>query len=135
MPQRLYPWGDAFGQEYANSFASGVGASNRLGSYPRGMSPYGCQELSGNVWEWTRSIFGKWDQEKKEFGQAFQYPYETGRAREDLTADIWHGRVIRGGSWENQESWSRCGFRDRISPYDRYVILGFRVVLSPFTHL
>ena len=42
-------------------------------------------------------------------------------------------RVLRGGSFSNNDRYVRCGARDSIGPYCRYDDLGFRVILSPFT--
>ncbi len=28
-----------------------------MGSEPRNTSPYGCLDMSGNIWEWTRSLY------------------------------------------------------------------------------
>ena len=40
-------------------------------------------------------------------------------------------RAIRGGSWSHESSSCRASYRDRLTPDDRDVSLGFRVVLSP----
>jgi formylglycine-generating enzyme required for sulfatase activity len=56
LPRRDYPWGEGFDLEKANAEAS-IGETSALGAYPAGASPYGCEELSGNVWEWTRSLW------------------------------------------------------------------------------
>jgi formylglycine-generating enzyme required for sulfatase activity len=69
-PQRAYPWGDDWDAEKANA-AMNVGDQHaRL--LRTGRSPYGCGDLSGNVWEWTRSLWGTdWRQ------PAFVYPYDA----------------------------------------------------------
>jgi hypothetical protein len=76
-------------------------------------APYGCEDLAGNVWEWTRSLWGT-DWRKPDF----VYPYDArDLKREDLAApdDIW--RVVRGGSWFNRRGGARCASRERGSPW------------------
>jgi formylglycine-generating enzyme required for sulfatase activity len=51
-PYRRYPPGDDFGPELANFAETGIHATNAVGCFARGASPYGVEELSGNVWEW-----------------------------------------------------------------------------------
>jgi len=72
-----------------------------MGSYPAGNSPYGCEDMVGNVWEWTSSN------------------YDTSR------------RVLRGGSCFTDADLARCAYRLDLSPDDRSVNLGFRVCASP----
>ncbi len=54
---RIYPWGDSFDKARANTSEGGKGTTTPIGSYPNGASPYGAQEMAGNVWEWTSSLF------------------------------------------------------------------------------
>ena len=67
----------------------------RQGASSSGRSPYGCDDMAGNVWEWTRSLWGT-DWRKPEFG----YPYDANHPkREGLDAGDEVLRVVRGGSW------------------------------------
>ncbi len=89
---RIYPWGDKFDSDCANTSESGIGRTSAVGCFPTGKSPYDILDMSGNVWEWTRSLWGK-DSSKPEFA----YPYDPkDKRREDLNASREVLRVLRG---------------------------------------
>ncbi|MCA9795358.1 MAG: SUMF1/EgtB/PvdO family nonheme iron enzyme, partial [Candidatus Eremiobacteraeota bacterium] len=54
---RLFPWGDRFESHRLNSAEGGRQATSAVGSFPNGVSPFGCQDMVGNVWEWTASAW------------------------------------------------------------------------------
>jgi len=72
---RIYPWGNDFKPGYGNIIerttpssgetpicklpTRGRGAHFKLpgGSFPKGASPYGCHDMSGNVWEWVSDVW------------------------------------------------------------------------------
>jgi formylglycine-generating enzyme required for sulfatase activity len=83
-----------------------------------GASPYGVEDLSGNVWEWTRNLYRG-------------YPYDPGDGREDLEAGRTVHRVLRGGAFYNEARSVRCAYRYWNLPFYRFRDFGFRVVASP----
>ena len=114
---RTYPWGEGINPERANYGATKVGTTNTVGSYPRGASPYGVLDMSGNVWEWTRSVYKP-------------YPYVASDGREDFKVS--GPRVLRGGSFD-YGGWSvRAANRLDCEPDFRSDNIGFRVVVSRF---
>jgi formylglycine-generating enzyme required for sulfatase activity len=123
---RIYPWGDESPNETRCNFGSPGGRTTPVGHYsPRGDSPYGCADMAGNVWEWTRSLWGEsW--EKPDFG----YPYDPGDGREDLEAGGGVLRVLRGGAFDFSVRLVRCAYRRWGNPNYRSWIDGFRVVAS-----
>jgi iron(II)-dependent oxidoreductase len=50
---REYPWEGGFDKEKCNTKESGIGKTTRVTRYPNGISPAGCYDMVGNVWEWT----------------------------------------------------------------------------------
>ncbi|HLF28158.1 MAG TPA: SUMF1/EgtB/PvdO family nonheme iron enzyme [Anaerolineae bacterium] len=119
---RVYPWGDDFSPDRANTLDGRVLTTTPVGVYDNA-GPCGAFDMSGNVWEWTRSRWGDDPQTP-----TFRYPYsENLDERERPDADDY--RVVRGGSWGSGASLARCAFRGWNTPVDRYYATGFRCVL------
>jgi formylglycine-generating enzyme required for sulfatase activity len=124
---RTFPWGDEPDPNRANYGASGVNATSAVGCFPGGASPSGCHDMSGNVWEWTRSLWGKdWE------NPTHRYPYDLADDRENLKAPTSIRRVLRGGAFGNYPWDVHCAYRDHYNPDFRDLVIGFRVVVSPF---
>ncbi len=123
---RIYPWGDEPDTKKANYLETGIGDTTEVGSFPEGASPYGLLDMAGNVWEWTRSLWGD-DVDEPEF----KYPYDPEDGREDLEARDEVLRVLRGASFGSLERLVRCASRLRLNPGHGYGFIGFRVVFSP----
>jgi formylglycine-generating enzyme required for sulfatase activity len=124
---RRYPWGKKPDPQRANFRDTGIGTTNTVGCFPGGASPYGVEEMSGNVWEWTRSLWGP-DYSKPKY----RYPYDATDGREDLAAGENVLRVLRGGWFNFTSRLVRCAFRIRYLPYLWFNLIGFRVVSFPF---
>jgi len=97
---RKYPWGDEFDKNKCNSEESGIKGTTSVTKYVNGVSPYGCYDMAGNVWEWTAS----W--------------YDQGQSK---------GRkVLRGASWNHDPINLRCANRHWVVPRNSYQLNGFR---------
>jgi formylglycine-generating enzyme required for sulfatase activity len=112
---RTYPWGVRWDAARANTWEGHVLRPTPVGVYPDGITPEGVHDLSGNVWEWTRSLY-------------CPYPYLADDGREALGAEGY--RVVRGGSWGHAQRGARCASRYRLIPDSFNGSLGFRVVVS-----
>jgi formylglycine-generating enzyme required for sulfatase activity len=115
---RRYPWGEGRDPNRANCDDTGIGTTSAVGCFLGGASPFGVEDLSGNVWEWTRSLWK-------------DYPYDPKDGREDLEVGGDVRRVVRGGAFFNSAVGVRCAFRHRHYPSTRDSYFGFRVVVSP----
>jgi formylglycine-generating enzyme required for sulfatase activity len=113
---RIYPWDDDWDEARCNTAEAGPGDTTPVGLYPDGASASGALDMSGNVWEWTSSLFKP-------------YPYDLKDGREDPTSD--EERVLRGGAFFDDQWSARCAYRHWYYPYYRYGFIGFRVALSP----
>nr|CAA6812010.1 MAG: Unknown protein [uncultured Thiotrichaceae bacterium] len=123
-PERTYPWGNEEASAELLNYDFNVAGVTTGGIYPRGVSPYGCHDLSGGVWECTRSEGGD-----------FPYPAvgtEDWKQREgsELTSC-----VFRGGAFGSLQYDVRCAIRYNFRPVGRGDVVGFRVVLSPLLSL
>jgi len=113
---RIYPWGNEPRRDRANYAGRGTAP---VGSLECPECPFGLLDMSGNVWEWTRSPY-----------QA--YPYDESDDREGLDEDaLW---VMRGGSFGDQEQNIRTAIRGGADPGVRRPFIGFRVVIAPPTN-
>ncbi|MDM8519240.1 SUMF1/EgtB/PvdO family nonheme iron enzyme [Anaerolineales bacterium HSG6] len=93
--------------------------------YETGQSPYGCFDMVGNVWEWTRSQGG--EVRKNEF----PYPYQIGDERENYDfSNTRLLRVLRGRSYEDSPADIRTTARFKEAPNTTQYNRGFRVVLD-----
>ena len=85
---RIYPWGNQWDAMRCNSAESGLGKTTSVHAYPQGASPSGLLDMAGNVWEWTRSLWGK-----------------SGKIQ---TTDIHTGRLTGVRTWRPGERYSVC---------------------------
>jgi formylglycine-generating enzyme required for sulfatase activity len=106
---RTYPWGEEADPNRANFAETGLWRSSAVGCFPTGASPYGCEEMSGNVLEWTPK-----------------------NRQVDIHVPTLRYGVLRGGSWLSNAQSIRCIFSSSFPPDRSYFTIGFRVVLSPF---
>ncbi len=108
----IYPWGDAFDARRCNTSESGRASTSPVGTYPLGASPYGVEEMAGNVWEWTSTI-------------PRAYPYDAGDGRESFNEFARH--VLRGGSWRSDARGARAAYRFSAVPGGALADSGFRL--------
>jgi len=54
---RNYPWGSAWDPAAANTNGSGSNGPAPVGSFPRGRTLEGVEDMVGNVWEWTSTPY------------------------------------------------------------------------------
>ena len=115
---RLYPWGDAVPDAQRCNFNQNVKDTTPVGKYsPRGDSPFGCVDMAGNVYEWVADWY------------ADDY-YKNSPASNPAGPDSGQSRVLRGGSWYDDDEVARSANRN---DYDlSYAIndVGFRCARS-----
>ena len=125
---RNYAYGPEFDTARCNTFETHIRRTTPVGVFPHGGTPEGIHDLSGNVYEWTRTIWGT-DLSTSEF----PYPYNAEDGR-DNQADGTSRRVVRGGSWYRDQIHARAAARDNDHPTARNNSCGFRLVRRPPSH-
>jgi formylglycine-generating enzyme required for sulfatase activity len=117
--KRVYPWGDTWEGTRVNT-AEGrrKWLTTPAGCFPGGVSPYGVQDMIGNVWEWTASKYSRDVRSRPNDPQIEHY-------------------VLRGSSCVSLSTNARATYRgSRLPPHYWRYHLGFRIVLGrPFSTL
>lgn len=83
---RVYPWGNTWDANKANTMESREQDTRAVGSYPGGASPYGALDMAGNVREWVADWYSE------------SY-YASSPARNPPGPSNGTRRVVRGGEW------------------------------------
>jgi gamma-glutamyl hercynylcysteine S-oxide synthase len=110
-----YPWGEEPPNYHLCNHGNHLGNTAPVDAFPNGVSPAGCYDMLGNVWEWTASIFDAYP--------GFEsYPY-TGYSQTYFDGEH---RVLKGGSWATHSQTLRASFRNWYDPGVRQIIAGFR---------
>ncbi|MBK8455149.1 MAG: SUMF1/EgtB/PvdO family nonheme iron enzyme [Thiofilum sp.] len=120
-PQRRYPWGSELTDEHLN-YDGNINQVTTVGIYALGASPYGCEDMVGNVWEWTRS--------KKD---AYPYPAVGTKKwwQRTATEDKSAVSVLRGGAFFFLRRYVRCAVRFNRWRDGRDFDVGFRCCAVP----
>jgi serine/threonine-protein kinase len=90
--QRAYPWGGSIPSCIFTNFSDCEDDSTAVGLHPKGASPFGVQDMSGNAREWVAD----WYQENY---------YEESPNRNPPGPNVGLFRVLRGGSWYDVSSY------------------------------
>lgn len=107
---RIWPWGNMFDRNKANIREFEAAGTLPVGSFPAGASPYGVQDMAGNVAEWTADWYEA-------------YPGSTLKRKA-----FGINKVVRGGAWTLfAEPYSRAAHRSIAQDPDKqHRSVGFR---------
>jgi formylglycine-generating enzyme required for sulfatase activity len=124
---RKFPWGNYDGRGDLANFADrntvfawsdreiddGYAESSPVGAFPLGASPFGIEDMAGNVWEWCLNYYEL---------------YRPGPKVNPRGPTSGTKRVHRGGSWKSRFSSLRTTVRSSNVPGFSCNDLGFRIV-------
>jgi formylglycine-generating enzyme required for sulfatase activity len=114
---RRFPWGNNWDSSLANTQDSNFGGVVPVGSYPKGASPYGLLDMSGNVSEWVADTF------------TFDY-YTYAPRYNPQGPDIVMDHGLRGGSYQSATKYATTYFRDSSHSALPNARVGFRCAIS-----
>jgi iron(II)-dependent oxidoreductase len=116
--ERSYPWGEEAPDKVYGNFHFQQWEPVPVGSHPAGASAFGVQDLVGNGWEWTRTVFGP-------FPGFTPLPFYPG-----YSAKFFDGKhyVLKGGSPRTAACLLRRSFRTWCSHHVPHVYATFRCV-------
>ena len=109
-----FPWGnESPTEEKCNLLESHYWGCTEIGTYPQGSSSSGCQQMIGDIWEWTSSEFTGFPGFKTGF---------------DEYNDKWftNQKVLRGGSFGTPKMSIRASYRNFFRLDERWLFSGFR---------
>jgi iron(II)-dependent oxidoreductase len=97
-------------------------------AFPQGASPFGCEDMVGNVREWTNTLWGN-DYETP----TYSYPYQANDGREKGDEDTTSYRIVRSSTYQDRLTRHRCSARAWYAPDNKNRRRGFRIVMAhPF---
>ncbi len=109
-----FPWGnEEVDPARANLFENGLWSPAPIGAFPQGANDSGCQQMIGDVWEWTTSDY---------------VPYPGFKSEFDEYNDKWfvNQKVLRGGSFATPQVHIRSTYRNFFHAHERWMTSGFR---------
>lgn len=116
---RPYPWGTKSPDYTLANFLGFSKSTSKVGSFPKGNSPYGISDMAGNVMEWVNDAY-----------ESGYYTYGPKENPKGPPPSVLCFRVVRGGSFmhseENLLTYKRFRFRQNF--WDKF--LGFRCARS-----
>jgi ergothioneine biosynthesis protein EgtB len=116
--ERAFPWGDEAPDSSRGNFDFARWDPAPVTAYPAGASAFGVEDLLGNGWEWTRTIFAPFP--------GFQaFSFYSG-----YSANFFDGQhfVMKGASARTAATMLRRSFRNWFQPHYPFVYAGFRCV-------
>ncbi len=104
---RYFPWGNEWRKEathWAKSGANtnGVRGTSAIATYPASRSPYGIEDMAGNVFEYTSTFTDKPDPEV----------------------------ILKGCGWDDYPGFCRAAYEHDRPVNSKHILFGFRLVLE-----
>lgn len=100
---QYFPWGNEWQDNATNWQGSGLESTSEVGEYPLSQSIYGVEDMAGNVFEFTSTVFERDEQMRT---------------------------VMKGCAWDDLPGFCRTAYRHSRPVTYRHILFGFRLVKS-----
>ncbi|MGK7926655.1 MAG: formylglycine-generating enzyme family protein, partial [Spirulina sp.] len=98
---RYFPWGNQWQDEATNFWNSDLWHTSAIASYPLSKSPYGVEDMAGNVFEWTDTLVKRGLQTRA---------------------------ILKGCSWDDLPGFCRGAYQHSRPIKSRHILFGFRLI-------
>ncbi|MEL6816180.1 MAG: SUMF1/EgtB/PvdO family nonheme iron enzyme [Cyanobacteria bacterium J06598_3] len=99
---RYFPWGSQWRNDGTNWAKNGPEGTSAIATYPASISPYGIEDMAGNVFEYTSTLVDK-------------SPPEV---------------ILKGCGWDDYPGFCRAAYEHDRPLTARHILFGFRLVLE-----
>lgn len=101
---RYFTWGNDWQDQATNWQKHGPEGTSRVGAYPLSKSIYGVEDMAGNVFEFTSTVYTQDSQERA---------------------------IMKGCAWDDLPGFCRTAYRHGRPTTYRHILFGFRLVSDP----
>ncbi|MEA5467882.1 formylglycine-generating enzyme family protein [Spirulina sp. 06S082] len=98
---RYFPWGNYWQNDATNFGGSDRDRTSAIAAYPLSQSPYGVEDMAGNVFEWTKTLTKRGEQNRA---------------------------ILKGCSWDDLPGFCRSAYQHTRPIESRHILFGFRLV-------
>lgn len=100
---RYFPWGNNWQNDATNWSKNGPYGTSAIATYPLSQGPYGHEDMSGNVFEYTSTLI------QKDTGQEV---------------------ILKGCGWDDYPGFCRAAYQHDRPVTSKHILFGFRLVLE-----
>ena len=101
---RYFPWGSEWRNDGTNWAKNGPYGTNAIAAYPLSQSPYGIEDMAGNVFEYTSTLVEK----------------------SNGTTEV----LLKGCGWDDFPGFCRAAYEHDRPIDSRHILFGFRLVVD-----
>lgn len=101
---RYFTWGNEWQGQATNWQKNGPEGTSRVGAYPLSKSLYGVEDMAGNVFEFTSTVYVQDSQERA---------------------------IMKGCAWDDLPGFCRAAYRHGRPTTYRHILFGFRLISEP----
>lgn len=101
---RYFPWGNDWQDQATNWGGVDPRGTSEVGAFPLSTSPYGVEDMAGNVFEYTAEVLSRGNQQVA---------------------------VLKGCSWDDLPGFCRAAYQHTRPLESRHILFGFRLVRHP----